>query len=109
MGRTRQRPPTADELVDTSRQNIDYHREKGIIVDKLGGQCAECGTLDYLEIHHIKGVEKSYRSGAERIRDWKIQIKKNNLLLLCVDCHGDITHKRPTMNMSKRVGQEKMR
>jgi len=109
MGSTRQRPPTAEELADTSRQNIDYHREKGIIVDKLGGKCAECETIDYLEIHHIKGADlPASRSGALRIRDWKEQLKKKNLMLLCAECHGDITHLRPTLNISRREGAKKM-
>lgn len=101
--------PTEEELIDTSRQNKYFHREKGIIMDTLGGVCSECQTDEYLEIHHIKGADLSKnRPGAERIRDWKEQLKKDNLLLLCQDCHDDITRKRTPMNMSKREGMIKL-
>lgn len=92
----------------TTRQNEYQHRQTGIFKDKLGGVCAECGTVEYLEIHHIKGADLAKgRPFAERLRDWKIQIEKDNLMLLCYECHNDITHHRPTLNMSRREGEIK--
>ena len=64
-----------------------YHREKGKIMDALGGVCYECGTDENLEIHHIIPLAKKNRPQAERIREWKVSLKKNNLLLLCWPCH----------------------
>jgi 5-methylcytosine-specific restriction endonuclease McrA len=76
----------------TSRQNEYNHREEGKIMDALGGRCAECGTYQYLQIHHIKGHNLSPgRPFAERLRDWKEQLKAGNLILFCVECHKKIT------------------
>lgn len=105
MGKTRQFRPTKEDLVDTSRQNIKYHETHGYYIDMLGGKCAECESIEYLELHHITGADVSpTRPGAERMRDWKIQYANDNLMVLCVECHKDITHNRPTLNMSKREG-----
>jgi len=68
-----------------------FQREKGAIIDQLGGKCVECGSEEYLEIHHIKQHGKSYRAGSERIRDWKLQLKRHNLLVLCYKCHKKVT------------------
>ena len=77
-----------------SRQAVHFQKEKGEIIDSLGGVCQECGGVNYLELHHIKGHGKSYRSGAERIRDWKHQAARNNLLVLCYGCHKRVTFKK---------------
>jgi len=109
MARTPKFRPTEEDLEGTSPQNHSYHKQKGEIMDKLGGKCAECETEEYLEIHHIRGTDlPASRPGAERIRDWKEQLKKDNLLLLCLDCHADVTHRRPSLNMSRRIGAQKL-
>lgn len=79
---------------ETSRQAKDFQKKKGEIIDGLGGECQECGKTDYLELHHIEGHGKSYRSGAARLRDWRIQAARNNLIVLCYDCHKKVTFKK---------------
>ena len=78
----------------TTPQARYFQREKGKIIDQLGGVCQECGTENYLELHHIEGHGKSFRTGSERIKDWKIQAAKNNLLVLCYNCHKKVTFKK---------------
>lgn len=82
-----------DNNPDVSYQTKYYHRERGKIMDSLGGKCCECKDIDYLEIHHIIGADlPKGRPTAQRIRDWKEQLSKNNLMLLCKKCHDKITH-----------------
>jgi 5-methylcytosine-specific restriction endonuclease McrA len=68
-----------------------YQEIKGWVLDGLGGCCIECGTKDYLEIHHIIEVEERDRPMAWRIRDWENGLEQDNLLCLCKTCHDYLT------------------
>jgi len=67
-----------------------YHkRGRRRIVQQLGGRCSECHTTDNIEIHHRNGcvMSGSGRGRTERLKDWRLEIQINGIILLCRDCH----------------------
>lgn len=61
---------------------------------ELGGKCIKCGTYFNLEFHHIREVLQGEGRGSEK-RIWELFIgyHKNNLQLMCKECHTEY-HKR---------------
>ena len=83
----------AHDTGDPARKIAYYHRQRTEIIIALGGQCAECGSVDALEIHHLYGHDlPAGRPSAARIRDWKDGVEKGDLALLCPECHKRITY-----------------
>ena len=69
------------------------------IIKKLGGKCSKCGIDDVrvLDINHKdmawKGRLKSLNLFF-RMKDWLKNLAKNNLELLCANCHRIYTWKQ---------------
>lgn len=62
------------------------------LLNQLGGKCARCGSDDLrvLDIHHVdpsKKVRPENRkyNWSQRLKDWSAN--KNNLEVLCANCH----------------------
>jgi len=67
-----------------------YQKRKKKIIDFLGGRCAECGSIDNLEVDHVDWRKKSF----DVLREWStkrtwdiIQKELEKCQLLCSEHH----------------------
>jgi 5-methylcytosine-specific restriction endonuclease McrA len=70
MERLRQKQP---------RQKLDpesYEALKNEVLERDGWRCQDCGSAKMLEVHHVKPRSKLGDDASD------------NLITLCVDCHG---------------------
>jgi len=70
-----------------------YHSKRKEIVDRLGGKCSRCGTLDGpFHLDHIDKRKKKMRaSDLHSVNDQKFEEEVKNLQLLCQNCHREKT------------------
>lgn len=67
------------------------HLIRDAILYHLGDNCAVCGSGASLEIHHKNPTLTGMGRGSEaRSYDWLAELPKNNLSVLCHDCHLEI-------------------
>lgn len=72
-------------------QLAHYYRVKAEMVEKLGGKCVSCGTVENLEFDHIDPSTKSFSIGS-KIRCYakvKILEEVKKCQLLCKSCHRE--------------------
>jgi 5-methylcytosine-specific restriction endonuclease McrA len=62
-----------------------YRKLRAEVLERDGWRCQYCGSSDRLEVHHI------------RSRSLLGDDTNENLITLCVDCHGDI-HRNCAVN-----------
>ena len=63
----------------------DSYLEHRIMID--GGMCEDCGCVPGVEVHH------KIHLTPRNIHDPQISLSKDNMILLCFDCHR-ARHKR---------------
>lgn len=63
-----------------------WRRRRQNAIVQLGGECADCGSIENLQFHHVNGKEFTIASGSSfsAVR-FKEELKK--CVLVCVDCH----------------------
>jgi hypothetical protein len=68
-----------------------YHKRRDLLVSELGGLCCHCGSVRYLEFHHVGGSD----NGSHGIGGWQQLLRLEReyqegvkLQLLCRNCHG---------------------
>jgi len=65
-----------------------FARERARIIKRLGGRCAQCGSIGELQIHHREPLNGNRPKGElNRLTEWKRH--PENLQLLCASCHLD--------------------
>lgn len=66
-----------------------YHRRRKETIEKLGGQCAQCGSADSLQIDHIDPATKEYDvgRGLAGLAAVKLEEEVKKCQLLCTPCH----------------------
>lgn len=86
-------PQKDREIYNKRREEINrYHKRRAEIMDKLGGECALCGTKEDLEVDHINpelksfGIAKKWSAAPE-----KLDAELAKCQLLCGPCHRDKT------------------
>lgn len=59
------------------------------LIQQLGGKCAQCGSVERLEINHIQGTEKdlSRMSPSARVCLYRKEAKQGKLNVLCRACN----------------------
>ena len=70
------------ENVDRKNRGFSFQKIKKHIVSETGSVCSKCGSLEKIEAHHINPI----KNGGDNSRE--------NLILLCHDCHKKEHHKR---------------
>lgn len=64
-----------------------YHKQREILLDKLGARCEHCSSKTRLEFHTIDGSGESGCGGWKKLYLVKVNMEKGNIQLLCHDCH----------------------
>ena len=67
-----------------------YHRRRSEAIEKLGGECAKCGSREDLEIDHINKEDKGFSIG----KLWSCSQEKfdkevEKCQVLCSPCHTE--------------------
>lgn len=67
-------------------------------------ECEYCGSTENVEVHHIRRVVSDKEKG--RIPEWLklMRARKRKTLVLCHDCHMDVTYGRPMRNAPSERG-----
>jgi len=79
-------------LVMTFQTNSEFILQtQNMIKNQLGWFCSECGSLEYLQVHHITKplvqMKNRGRGQKRRALEWRKSLRVNNLKVLCTDCH----------------------
>lgn len=65
-----------------------YHARRLEAIDKLGGKCIKCNSLDKLELDHVDRNKKSFKiSKLWSISNERFQEEVTKCQVLCRDCH----------------------
>ena len=69
--------------------STDHYRTiREHFVALLGGECAVCGSVFNLEIHHKEQrLAGENRGRSRRMWEWFDSYRENNITLLCHECH----------------------
>jgi len=65
----------------------DYKRRKRKLIDKLGGKCNKCGSINELQIDHINPKEKSFNISALIRSSRLVGQEIHKCQILCFPCH----------------------
>jgi 5-methylcytosine-specific restriction endonuclease McrA len=66
-----------------------YHRRRNEWVEKLGGKCVDCGSIENLEFDHEIAADKKY-AVAKMLSGWseaKLTAEISKCVLRCQSCH----------------------
>ena len=66
-----------------------YRRRRALLVKFLGGKCLKCGSVQRLELHHLRGRSWTAARLArhQRIVRYEADARAGLLVLLCARCH----------------------
>lgn len=64
-----------------------YHQTRGKLLDKLGGKCVVCGSIEDLEFHTINNKGENGKGGWQKLAQVASDIENNNIELRCRECH----------------------
>lgn len=106
----REKPENKNKILKYQR-NL-FRAKRDLLLLELGGKCSKCGISDYrvLDIHHSNPEKKQYKpthSNHKRILDW--QINKDELELLCANCHRIETHTQRGWTMPNEMTESKFK
>jgi 5-methylcytosine-specific restriction endonuclease McrA len=76
-----------------------YYERRQLGIDKLGGMCVRCNSIDNLEFDHIDPRTKEFNLSANwscLLSKWLTELDKCQLL--CTDCHKIKTAESSTHN-----------
>jgi hypothetical protein len=80
---------------DTLHEPIWSHRSE--LVDRLlAQQCELCGSIDHIEVHHIRKLKDLGQMGQSQRPEWVHQMaaRRRKTLVVCQECHHDIHYGR---------------
>ena len=69
----------------------------------LADQCELCGSMENVEVHHIRKLADLKDTGGREVPVWKkiMAARRRKTLVVCHECHVNITYGRPTrLNVS---------
>ena len=94
--RNRKRAQRPDvQAYDKSRSKARREKHKQVLVERLGGCCAHCGTTENLEFDHKHPGEKEYSVTARIMCNLEsLYPETDKCQLLCASCHKTITSKQ---------------
>ena len=75
--------------------NKRYAVRRQKAIERLGGKCSECGSVESLHFHHLKDKKFSVAKGSSFSDErWNEEI--NKCVLLCEECHDSEHYKERT-------------
>lgn len=83
-----------------------YRRRRRDLVKQLGGKCRDCGTKKRLEFHHTEKKDFWVGERLHTISEVRLQEEIKKCVLLCRQCHIDITMRERGFNRRTDHGTE---
>lgn len=66
-----------------------YHKRRKLMVEHLGGECFECGSMEALEVDHVDRAKKTMDvSRMAFVSEERMFEELNGCQLLCRSCHA---------------------
>ena len=89
-------------LADKERRTWTTKSE--LIARLLANECEYCGSTEDIEVHHIKRVVADKEKG--RVPEWLkvMRARRRKTMVLCRECHVDVTFGRPMRNTPSGKG-----
>ena len=89
-------------LVDTEQRIWNTRTE--LLQRLLANECEYCGNTVNLEVHHIRRVVSNKERGS--VPEWLklMRARRRKTMVLCHDCHMDVTYGRPMSNAASLRG-----
>jgi hypothetical protein len=73
-----------------SHTKEQYHIQRQVLIDSLGGECEICHSKTNLQFHTIDGTGEHGCGGWKKLYLVKINMEKDNIQLVCKKCHTEI-------------------
>jgi hypothetical protein len=89
-------------IVDRERRIWNTRTE--LLQRLMADECEYCGSRDAIEVHHIRRVVSDKERG--KVPEWLkiMRARRRKTMVLCHDCHMDITCGRPMRNAPSGYG-----
>jgi hypothetical protein len=89
-------------IVDKKQQLWNTRTE--LLQRLLAKECEYCGSAIDVEVHHIRRVVSNKEKG--RVPEWLklMRARRRKTMVLCHDCHMDVTYGRPMNNAPSERG-----
>lgn len=80
------------------RPKIWFNRRTELEKRLLAEECELCGSREHIEVHHIRKLADLDQQGRKEKPRWAkvMAARRRKTLVVCRDCHVNITHGRPT-------------
>lgn len=96
--------------VKCSSAYVQAQREKNkqILVEELGGQCAKCAYSQFLgalQFHHLDPQQKSFTLGDKNMASSLsvLRAEAEKCILLCANCHVEVEYKYKNIVIDKHL------
>jgi len=66
-----------------------YHRKRRALIDRLGGECVQCGSSEHLQFHHVDNGHDTHGVGGWQML-YRVEEDLRNgeeIVLMCRSCH----------------------
>ena len=97
--------PCKDKEKQRQYLNGWRERKRGELRDRLGGKCAECGSVEELHFDHIDSSTKvmSIAQALVRMNSKSLEEEVDKCQLLCNSCHNGKSKREGSLNRSWRT------
>jgi group II intron reverse transcriptase/maturase len=89
-------------IVDRERRIWNHKTE--LLQRLMANECEYCGSTEDIEVHHIRRVISDKEKGWIPIWLKIMRARRRKTMVLCHDCHTDITFGRPMRNVPSGYG-----
>jgi len=81
---------------------VVYSGRSELLTRLLAEECELCGSREHIEVHHIRKLADLRKKGRPEKPLWvqAMIARRRKTLVVCRDCHVNITHGRPTRQPS---------
>jgi len=83
-----------------------YHRRRKALLDRLGGRCVQCGSVEELQFHHVNnGHDTHGQGGWQALLRLEREVENGEeIQILCRTCHELLHAEDPDHPLRNWVG-----
>jgi len=92
------------KAIIVDRERRIWNNKTELLQRLMANECEYCGSTEDIEVHHIRRVISDKEKG--RVPTWLkiMRARRRKTMVLCHDCHTDITFGRPMRNVPSGYG-----